>query len=257
MNNYKELLNYILSYGERRTDRTGTGTLSVWGESIHFYPEDGFPLLPLRFISFKTVFAELMFFLRGQTNIADLGGARIWDAWADEDGDLGPIYGKQWRDWRGIDQIKLLIDGLIHDPFSRRHMVSAWNVGDLDKMALPPCHYAFQCHVSKGNLSMMVQMRSCDVVVGLPHNIACYALLQRMLCGATGYNIGELSIIIGDTHVYLDHTEAAWEMIKRDSLPLPHLVARKPMLNIWDHDIKDFELIDYKYHDKIKLNVSV
>lgn len=257
MNNYKELVSYILSYGNRRPDRTGTGTISVWCETLCFYPEDGFPLLPLRFISFKTVFAELMFFLKGQTNVADLGGVKIWDAWADENGDLGPVYGKQWRDWGGIDQIKLLIDGLINDPFSRRHLVSAWNVNDLDKMALPPCHYAFQCYINKGQLNMMVHMRSCDVVVGLPHNIACYALLQRMLCGAISKEPGELLFMLGDAHIYLDHTEAAWELIKRPNIDLPQLESLNPRLEIWDHEYSDFSLTNYKYHPKIKLNVSI
>lgn len=264
MENYKQLLRHVLSHGERRSDRTGVGTFSTFFETIHFLPEYGFPLLPLRFISFKTIFYELMFFLRGETNVKYLTdhGVKIWNNWADKDGNLGPIYGKQWRDWNGVDQIGRLMQGLKDDPLSRRLVVSAWNASELNDMALPPCHYSFQCYVSindqkRHRLSMLVNMRSSDLIVGLPHNIAEYALLMHLMCATLDYDVGELNFTLGDAHIYTNHVEAAWDLIKRTSLDLPLIEIVNVRERLEDYTIDDIKLINYKHHDRIKLDVAI
>ncbi len=273
MENYKELLKYILTFGESRIDRTGTGTFGVWFETLHFQPTNGFPMLPLRYISLNTVFHELMFFIKGETNTKYLKDNKvtIWDSWADLSGNLGPVYGKQWRDWNGHDQLNTLLINLKEDPFSRRHVISAWNVSDLSEMALPPCHYTFQCYVKRNNykgynylnsnedysLNMVVHMRSSDVVIGLPHNIAEYSLLLHLMCNTLGYALGELTLTLGDVHIYSNHVDGAWEMTKRKSLELPTLRINTLREKLEDYVIDDIELINYNYHDKIKFPLAI
>lgn len=253
---YKNLLKFILTEGKLREDRTGVNTYSVFGETLYF-DLSSFPLLTDREIPFRIVFHELMFFLRGETTTKYLNenNVKIWDPWA-KNGKLGPIYGKQWRDWNGIDQVSNLMEGLKNNPHSRRHIISAWNVSDLDKMALPPCHYAIQAYVDGNKLSLMVNMRSSDVVVGLPFNIAEYALLTYMIAATLNLEPDELIMVLGDTHIYTNHVEAAHAMIKREWRQFPKLrVNRKESLT--DYTFEDFTLVGYNPHEKIKLTVAV
>lgn len=258
-NDYQDLLSDVLEDGVQKTDRTGTGTLSLFGRSIKHNMSEGFPILTTKKVAFNTMVTELKWFLRGDTNIKYLqdNNCKIWDGDYKKsgrtDGELGPIYGKQWRDWNGIDQLENLIVGLINEPDSRRHLVSAWNVEDLDKMTLPPCHYSFQCYVADGKLSLMWNQRSADLFLGVPFNISSYGLLLEVLCKETGYQPGELIGRFGDIHLYNNHIEQAKEQISRDSFDLPKLDLMYYDIYRGDFDV---ELIDYKSHPAIKAPLS-
>ena len=258
-NDYQDLLSDVIGEGVEKTDRTGTGTLSLFGRSIKHKMEDGFPILTTKKVAFKTMVTELKWFLKGDTNIKYLqdNNCKIWDGdykrSGRTDGELGPIYGKQWRDWNGIDQLENLIVGLINEPDSRRHIVSAWNVEDLSYMTLPPCHYSFQCYVADNKLSLMWNQRSADLFLGVPFNISSYGLLLELLCAETGYEPGELIGRFGDIHLYKNHIEQAEEQIDRYSFELPKLG-----LTYYDIYRGDFDAIltDYKSHPAIKAPLS-
>ena len=228
-NDYQDLLSDVLEDGVQKTDRTGTGTLSLFGRSIKHNMSEGFPILTSKKVAFKTMVTELKWFLKGDTNIKYLqdNNCKIWDGDYEKsgrtDGELGPIYGKQWRDINGIDQLENLITGIINNPDSRRHLVDSWNVEQLDKMTLPPCHYSFQCYVADGKLSLMWNQRSADLFLGVPFNISSYGLLLLLLCKETGYEPGELIGNFGDVHLYKNHLEQAKEQITRDGFDLPEL----------------------------------
>jgi len=258
-NDYQDLLSDVLEDGVQKTDRTGTGTLSLFGRSIKHNMSDGFPVLTTKKVAWKTMVTELKWFLQGRTDIKYLqdNNCKIWDGDYEKsgrtDGELGPIYGKQWRDINGIDQLENLITGLISNPDSRRHLVSAWNVEDLDKMTLPPCHYSFQCYVADGKLSLMWNQRSADLFLGVPFNISSYGLLLHLLCKETRLEPGELIGRFGDIHLYNNHVEQAKEQINRDSFDLPEL--KVSCYDIYRGDF-DAELIDYKSHPAIKAPLS-
>jgi thymidylate synthase len=257
---YKNLLKDILDNGWIKSDRTGTCTLSVFGRFIRHDMENGFPLLTTKKMSIKSITTELKWFLKGDTNIKYLqdNGCNIWNGDYNKsgraDGELGAIYGKQWKDWNGIDQITQLIKGLKENPNSRRHIVSAWNVGELDQMTLPPCHYSFQCYVSNnGKLSLMWNQRSVDTFLGLPYNIASYGMLLLLLCKETGYEPGELIGSLGDVHLYSNHIEQAKLQLTRFSCQLP--TVKLSNVDILNGEF-DYELINYKSHPKIKAPLS-
>ncbi len=260
---YLNLLRDILDNGVRRDDRTGTGTLGVFGRQMRFDLSKGFPLLTTKKLHTRSIFIELLWFLRGETNIAWLkdNGVSIWDEWADADGDLGPVYGKQWRSWAApngasIDQIQKLVHGLKTNPNSRRHIVSAWNPADVDDMALPPCHCLFQFFVADGKLSCQLYQRSADVFLGVPFNIASYALLTHMLAKIVGLEPGDFVHTFGDAHLYLNHLEQAELQLSRAPLPLPTLsVADKD--DLFGFELSDFVLNDYQSWPHIKAPVAV
>ena len=260
---YLNLLRDILDNGVRRDDRTGTGTLGVFGRQMRFDLSKGFPLLTTKKLHTRSIFFELLWFLRGETNIAWLkdNGVSIWDEWADADGDLGPVYGKQWRSWAApngasIDQIQKLVHGLKTNPNSRRHIVSAWNPADVDDMALPPCHCLFQFFVADGKLSCQLYQRSADVFLGVPFNIASYALLTHMLAKVVGLEPGDFVHTFGDAHLYLNHLEQAELQLSRAPLPLPMLsVADKN--DLFGFELSDFVLNDYQSWPHIKAAVAV
>ncbi|MGX8271619.1 thymidylate synthase [Brevundimonas diminuta] len=260
---YLNLLRDILDNGVRRDDRTGTGTLGVFGRQMRFDLSKGFPLLTTKKLHTRSIFIELLWFLRGETNIAWLkdNGVSIWDEWADADGDLGPVYGKQWRSWAApngasIDQIQKLVHGLKTNPNSRRHIVSAWNPADVDDMALPPCHCLFQFFVADGKLSCQLYQRSADVFLGVPFNIASYALLTHMLAKVVGLEPGDFVHTFGDAHLYLNHLEQAELQLSRAPLPLPTLsVADKD--DLFGFELSDFVLNDYQSWPHIKAPVAV
>lgn len=260
---YLNLLRDILDNGVRRDDRTGTGTLGVFGRQMRFDLSKGFPLLTTKKLHTRSIFIELLWFLRGETNIAWLkdNGVSIWDEWADADGDLGPVYGKQWRSWaapngQSIDQIAKLVHGLKTNPNSRRHIVSAWNPADVDDMALPPCHCLFQFFVADGKLSCQLYQRSADVFLGVPFNIASYALLTHMLAKVVGLEPGDFVHTFGDAHLYLNHLEQAELQLTRAPLPLPTLsVADKD--DVFGFELSDFVLNDYQSWPHIKAAVAV
>ncbi len=260
---YLNLLRDILDNGVRRDDRTGTGTLGVFGRQMRFDLSKGFPLLTTKKLHTRSIFIELLWFLRGETNIAWLkdNGVSIWDEWADADGDLGPVYGKQWRSWAtpngaSIDQIQKLVHGLKTNPNSRRHIVSAWNPADVDDMALPPCHCLFQFFVAEGKLSCQLYQRSADVFLGVPFNIASYALLTHMLAKVVGLEAGDFVHTFGDAHLYLNHLEQAELQLSRAPLPLPTLsVADKD--DLFGFELSDFVLNDYQSWPHIKAPVAV
>ncbi|WP_313104621.1 thymidylate synthase [Brevundimonas sp.] len=260
---YLNLLRDILDNGVRRDDRTGTGTLGVFGRQIRFDLSKGFPLLTTKKLHTRSIFIELLWFLRGETNIAWLkdNGVSIWDEWADAEGDLGPVYGKQWRSWAApngasIDQISKLVHGLKTNPNSRRHIVSAWNPADVDDMALPPCHCLFQFFVADGKLSCQLYQRSADVFLGVPFNIASYALLTHMLAQVVGLEPGDFVHTFGDAHLYLNHLEQAELQLTRQPLPLPTLtVADKT--DLFGFEMSDFVLNDYQSWPHIKAAVAV
>ncbi len=260
---YLNLLRDILDNGVRRDDRTGTGTLGVFGRQIRFDLSKGFPLLTTKKLHTRSIFIELLWFLRGDTNISWLkdNGVGIWDEWADANGDLGPVYGKQWRSWaapngQSIDQIHKLIHGLKTNPNSRRHIVSAWNPADVDDMALPPCHCLFQFFVADGKLSCQLYQRSADVFLGVPFNIASYALLTLMLAQVLGLEPGDFVHTLGDAHLYLNHLEQAELQLSRQPLPLPTLTVA-PKSDLFAYELSDFVLSDYAPWPHIKAAVAV
>ena len=260
---YLALLADILANGVQRGDRTGTGTLGVFGRQIRFDLANGFPVLTTKKLHLRSIFIELLWFLKGDTNIAYLkdNGVRIWDEWADENGDLGPVYGKQWRSWaapdgRVIDQIANLVENLKTNPNSRRHIVTAWNPADVDDMALPPCHCLFQFFVADGKLSCQLYQRSADVFLGVPFNIASYALLTLIVAKVVGLEPGEFVHTFGDAHLYLNHLDQAREQLTREPYPFPTLkIADKRDLFAFDYE--DFTLEAYQAHPHIKAEVSV
>lgn len=264
MQTYLDLLNYILTYGVDKKDRTGVGTLSVFGYQMRFNLQHGFPLLTTKRMHLKSIIYELLWFLRGDTNIKYLNehGVTIWDEWADENGDLGPIYGAQWRSWRAadghtIDQISQVIEQLRADPYSRRLIVSAWNVGEIHKMALPPCHVLFQFYVVNNTLSCQLYQRSADVFLGVPFNIASYALLTMMIAQVCGLEVGEFIHTFGDVHLYKNHIEQAKLQLKRQPYPLPQMIINPEVKSIDQFDYEDFKLINYQSHPPIRAEVAV
>ncbi|WP_127580253.1 thymidylate synthase [Paenibacillus koleovorans] len=264
MKSYLELLEDIKQNGVRKEDRTGTGTLSVFGRQLRFDLQQGFPLVTTKRIHLKSVVHELLWFLSGVTNTKYLTdhGVTIWDEWADAEGNLGPVYGSQWRTWRTadgrtVDQISQVIRAIQQNPDSRRHLVSAWNVGEVEGMALPPCHYAFQFYVAGGKLSLMFQMRSVDTFLGLPFNLASYALLTHMAAQQCGLEAGDLVWTGGDVHLYLNHLEQVDLQLSREPYPLPTLVIKRKPDSIFDYKYEDFEFAGYQYHPSIKAPIAI
>ncbi len=264
MKQYLNLLNRILTEGERKEDRTGTGTISVFGHQMRFDMNDGFPLLTTKKLHLKSIIYELLWFLSGSTNVKFLqdNGVRIWNEWADADGELGPVYGKQWRSWRNnnggtIDQIAQVVDTIKRNPDSRRMIVSAWNVSDVEQMALPPCHCLFQFYVANGKLSLQLYQRSADTFLGLPFNIASYALLLQMMAQVTNLRCGEFIHTTGDTHLYLNHVEQARLQLTRQPRKLPKMTINPGVKSIFDFKYEDFTLEDYNPYPHIKAEVSV
>lgn len=264
MRAYLDLLKHILENGIEKGDRTGVGTLSVFGYQMRFNLEDGFPILTTKKIHLKSVIYELLWFLRGDTNVRYLQehGVSIWNEWADQEGDLGPIYGAQWRSWRGadgqtIDQIAQVVREIQQNPNSRRLIVSAWNVAELDKMALPPCHCLFQFYVANGKLSCQLYQRSADVFLGVPFNIASYALLTMMVAQVTGLKAGEFIHTFGDVHLYRNHIEQAKLQLTRQPYPLPKMLINPEVKDIFSFKFEDFELINYRAHPHIPAEVAV
>ena len=252
MQQYLNLLNHILTEGTQKGDRTGTGTLSIFGHQMRFDLRDGFPLLTTKKLHLKSIIYELLWFLRGDTNVRYLQehGVRIWNEWADENGELGPVYGHQWRSWpdyKGgtIDQIKNVVDMIKHNPDSRRMLVTAWNPAEVEDMALPPCHCLFQFYVAEGRLSLQLYQRSADSFLGVPFNIASYALLLQMIAQVTGLEAGEFIHTTGDTHLYLNHLEQAKLQLTREPRPLPKMKINPDVKDIFDFKYEDFELIGY------------
>ncbi len=264
MQPYLELLELILSRGTRRTDRTGTGTLSIFGHQMRFDLSAGFPLLTTKRLHVRSIIHELLWFLSGDTNVRYLHehGVTIWDEWADADGDLGPIYGRQWRSWPGpdgrvYDQIRNVLELIRSDPDSRRLLVSAWNVAELDRMKLPPCHVLFQFYVAEGRLSCQLYQRSADVFLGVPFNIASYALLTMMTAQVCGLQPGEFIHTFGDVHLYLNHVEQARLQLTRQPRPLPRMELNPAVTSIFDFRFQDFNLVGYDPHPPIKAPVAV
>ena len=264
MRQYLDLLKHILDHGIEKADRTGTGTKSVFGYQMRFDLSDGFPMLTTKKLHLKSIVHELLWFLAGDTNIAYLKqhGVKIWDEWADENGDLGPVYGHQWRSWpapdgSSIDQISALIESIETDPDSRRHIVCAWNVAEVKQMALPPCHTLFQFYVVEGRLSCQLYQRSADVFLGVPFNIASYSLLTMMVAQVTGYEPGEFIHTFGDVHLYSNHIEQAREQLSRDPLSLPEMRINLEVNSIFDFTFEDFELRNYHPLPHIKAPVAV
>jgi thymidylate synthase len=262
---YQALLADILENGQKREDRTGTGTLGVFGRQMRFDLADTFPLLTTKKLHTRSIIIELLWFLRGETNIAWLkeNGCSIWDEWADAEGELGPVYGKQWRSWaapdgRSIDQISQLVAGLKSNPWSRRHVISAWNPADVDDMALPPCHCLFQFHVSTdGKLSCQLYQRSADVFLGVPFNIASYALLTLMMAQVTGLKPGTFVHTLGDAHLYLNHLDQARLQISREPLALPRMKLNSDVQDLFAFSYGDFKLEGYQAHPSIKADIAV
>ncbi|HHW75647.1 MAG TPA: thymidylate synthase [Xanthomonadaceae bacterium] len=264
MRTYLDLLQRVLGAGVRKRDRTGVGTLSLFGAQLRFDLRAGFPLVTTKKLHLRSIVHELLWFLRGDTNLRYLHehGVTIWDEWADENGDLGPIYGKQWRDWEAadgchIDQIANAIDLLRRDPDSRRIVVSAWNVGELERMRLLPCHMLFQFHVANGELSCQLYQRSADLFLGLPFNIASYALLTHLVAQQTDLQVGEFIWTGGDCHLYLNHLEQARLQLDREPYPPPRLAIRRRPKSLADYRYEDFEILGYQAHPAIKAPVAV
>jgi thymidylate synthase len=264
MRQYLELLEAILERGVAREDRTGTGTVGIFGHQMRFDLGEGFPCLTTKKLHLRSIIHELLWFLRGDTNIRYLkeNGVRIWDEWADENGELGPVYGKQWRSWPAadggsIDQIARVAEQIETNPYSRRHVVSAWNPADVDRMALPPCHCLFQFHVTRGRLSCQLYQRSADVFLGVPFNIASYALLTMMMAHVTGLEPGEFVHTFGDAHLYSNHLEQARLQLTRQPRALPTMTIKRQVSSIFDFRYEDFELAGYDPHPHIKAEVSV
>ena len=264
MNEYLRLINHILENGEEKGDRTGTGTLSVFGYQMRFDLSKGFPMVTTKKVHLKSIIHELLWFLKGDTNVKYLqeNGVRIWNEWADENGDLGPVYGKQWRDWtdnngRAIDQIEQVIEMIKNNPNSRRIIVSAWNVGELDEMALMPCHAFFQFHVANGKLNCQLYQRSADVFLGVPFNIASYAILTHMIAHICGLEAGTFVHTLGDAHLYTNHLEQARLQVSREPMPLPTLKLNRKICNIDDFKFEDFEVLNYQHHPHISAPIAI
>jgi thymidylate synthase len=264
MQPYLKLLSDILEHGADKSDRTGTGTRSLFGYQMRFDLEQGFPLLTTKKLHLKSIIYELLWFIRGETNVRWLQerGVKIWDEWADENGDLGPVYGSQWRSWpapdgRHIDQLANVIDAIRTKPDSRRHIVSAWNPAEVDEMALPPCHCLFQFYVANGKLSCQLYQRSADTFLGVPFNIASYALLTHMVAQVTGLGVGDFVHSFGDVHLYSNHFEQARLQLSREPRPLPRLIINPERTRIEDFVFEDFAFEGYDPHPHIKADVSV
>ncbi len=264
MRTYLELLETILEKGAKKSDRTGTGTLSLFGAQLRFDLDQGFPVLTTKKLHLRSIIHELLWFLKGDTNIQYLkdNGVTIWDEWADKDGNLGPVYGSQWRNWktadgRSIDQIKNLIEGLKKNPDSRRHIVSAWNPGEIDKMALPPCHALFQFYVANGRLSCQLYQRSADVFLGVPFNIASYALLTMMVAQVCDLKLGDFVLTLGDAHLYLNHLEQTKLQLTREPKALPKMKLNPEIKDIFGFKFEDFTLENYDPHPAIKAPIAV
>ena len=264
MKQYLDLMKYVRESGTEKGDRTGTGTLSVFGYQMRFNLEEGFPLVTTKKVHLKSIIYELLWFLKGSTNIDYLNehGVSIWDEWADERGELGPVYGAQWRSWptqdgSSIDQISEVINQIKANPDSRRLIVSAWNVSQIDSMALPPCHAMFQFYVADGKLSCQLYQRSADIFLGVPFNIASYALLVLMMAKVTGLKPGEFVHTLGDAHLYLNHLDQVDEQLKRQPLPLPKMSITKDIKNVLDIEYEDFSLEDYESHPHISAPIAV
>lgn len=264
MKQYLNLLQHIIDHGVEREDRTGTGTHSVFGYQMRFDLSEGFPLLTTKRLHMKSIIHELLWFLRGETNIKTLNdvGVSIWDEWADQNGELGPVYGKQWRAWptaqgETVDQISELIEQIKSNPHSRRLIISAWNVGEIERMALPPCHTMFQFYVAQGKLSCQLYQRSADVFLGVPFNIASYSLLVLMVAHVTDLKPGEFVHTFGDVHLYKNHLEQAQLQLKREPMTLPTMEIVKPAATIFDFSYGHFELKNYQYHPHIPAPVAV
>jgi len=264
MRQYLDLMRHVLDNGSEKTDRTGTGTLSVFGYQMRFDLAQGFPLITTKKLHLHSIVHELLWFLQGDTNIAYLkeNKVRIWDEWADENGDLGPVYGAQWRSWRAadghvVDQIQQLIDNIKASPDSRRLIVSAWNVGEIENMALPPCHAFFQFYVADGRLSCQLYQRSADVFLGVPFNIASYALLLMMVAQVTGLEAGDFVHTLGDAHLYTNHLPQARLQLEREPFALPKMRLNPAVNDLFGFCFDDFELNDYQYHEHIKAAVAV
>jgi len=264
MRQYLDLMRHVRDHGHRKDDRTGTGTLSVFGHQMRFDLQAGFPLLTTKKLHLRSIIYELLWFIRGETNIGYLheNKVRIWDEWADENGDLGPVYGAQWRSWPArdgstIDQLAGVIERIRKSPDSRRLIVTAWNPADVDRMALPPCHCLFQFYVADGRLSCQLYQRSADIFLGVPFNIASYALLTHMVAHVTGLKVGEFVHTLGDAHLYLNHLEQAGEQLLRPPLPLPRLILKRDVGAIDDFRFEDFEIAGYQSHPHIAAPVAV
>jgi thymidylate synthase len=274
MKQYLDLIKHVIDHGTTKEDRTGTGTKSVFGYQMRFDLNEGFPMVTTKKLHLKSIIYELLWFLKGDTNIGYLNenGVKIWDAWADENGDLGPVYGYQWRNWNGdgIDQIKEVVETIKHNPDSRRMIVSAWNPSVLpdttasfaenvanNKAALPPCHAFFQFYVSDGKLSCQLYQRSADIFLGVPFNIASYALFTMMLAQVTGLGYGDFIHTFGDAHIYSNHMEQIELQLSRDPKPLPRMIINPEIKNIFEFSFKDFNLVEYEPHPHIRGRVSV
>jgi thymidylate synthase len=264
MRQYLDLLDHVIKNGTEKKDRTGTGTLSVFGYQMRFNLQEGFPLLTTKKLHLKSIIHELLWFISGNTNIKYLNdnGVKIWNEWADKDGNLGPVYGYQWRSWpsaegKKIDQLENVISSIRRSPDSRRHIVSAWNVGELDKMALPPCHILFQFYVAGGKLSCQLYQRSADIFIGVPFNIASYALLTLMVAQVTDLEPGDFVHTLGDAHIYLNHIDQVKLQLAREPYKLPLLKINNNIKNIQGFRYDDFTLIDYVSHPHIKGDISV
>ncbi|WP_336761295.1 thymidylate synthase [Paenibacillus sp. USHLN196] len=264
MKNYLDLLQDILNNGVHKGDRTGTGTQSVFGRQLRYDLSEGFPLVTTKRIHLKSVIHELLWFLSGDTNISYLkeNGVKIWDDWADENGNLGPVYGSQWRTWEvpngeKVDQIAAVIDSIKNNPDSRRHLVSAWNVAEINNMKLPPCHFAFQFYVAEGRLSCMLTMRSVDTFLGLPFNIASYALLTHMIAQQCDLEVGDFIWSGGDVHIYSNHVDQVKTQLEREPYALPKLIIKRKPDSIFDYKLEDFEFENYQHHPGIKAPIAV
>jgi thymidylate synthase len=264
MKQYLDLLDHVLAHGIQKQDRTGIGTISVFGYQMRFDLRDSFPLMTTKKLHLRSIIHELLWFLMGDTNVKYLNENRvsIWNEWADEKGNLGHIYGYQWRSWPTpegghVDQISQVVESIKNNPNSRRHIVSAWNVGELDKMALPPCHLMFQFYVANGELSCQMYQRSCDIFLGVPFNIASYALLTLMMAKATGLKPGEFVHTLGDAHIYLNHLDQVKLQLSREPLPLPKMMLNPRVNGIFDFTFDDFELSGYESHPHIKGAIAV
>jgi thymidylate synthase len=264
MRQYLDLLDHVMTTGTEKTDRTGTGTISVFGYQMRFNLEEGFPLLTTKKLHLKSIIHELLWFISGDTNIKYLNdkGVKIWNEWADKDGNLGPVYGYQWRSWptsdgKKVDQLEKVISSIKKSPDSRRHIVNAWNVGDLDKMALPPCHILFQFYVAGGRLSCQLYQRSADIFIGVPFNIASYALLTLMVAQVTGLKPGDFVHTLGDAHIYLNHTDQVKIQLTREPYKLPGMKINPEVKDIFRFRYEDFTLMDYISHPNIKGDIAV